>query len=352
MPQRRRSKYKREATRGKRPPLAWTDNKARILSKVTEYRYSTTPMLCAVTGMAFRSVNRHTEALFRNHYINRRHFPHPRNGGGSSPSIHTANRKGRDWLLTHPKAHDVEPEFLQTLATENESDEPVALNELRHNLLGSHLHAVIEAACNARPDVRLDFWYNESDEFYTDVEDQGRRYPVRLDAFCQVSTYAESTWHPHPFMVEDDRSTMSHKSMRRKYRGYFLLWRQYLRRGGTLPQFKHIERFRVLTITEKAKDYQVAKHEDRLSNLLQDAYVADDHGLGSNLFWFARLNDLPLDNPTAIFSPIWHVGDRRKPERHSLLLQGVSGTRPVKDFASASDILDSATPAREAVTTQ
>ena len=55
-----------------------------------------------------------------------------------------------------------------------------------------------------------------------------KRYSIRPDAFCQISVLQDG-WTSYPLLFEFDRSTMDHATMRRKYRGYFLLWRNHLR---------------------------------------------------------------------------------------------------------------------------
>jgi len=196
---------------------------------------------------------------------------------------------------------------------------PTAERELEHSLLCSHVHAYIENACTSYPHLRLDFWHNESKRYYTSVSEGERIHPVRPDAFSQISVLQEGKWRPYPILWEFDRSTMDHKLIRRKYRAYFLLWRDQLWPGGTLDAFEGIKRFRVATVTSKNPRSKVGDTQTRLLNLVEDAHDADDHGLGSNLFLFTRLEDLPLDNPSGFLDPIWHIGDKREIDPQPLI---------------------------------
>ena len=308
MPLQRQSKYKRTTEPGALPVHRWQDTDTTILEKVGEYRYATTAMLQAITGLSRSTVNYRTAKLFHHGYLGRRHLAHPHTGGGSSPSVHVLDYKGRTWLSQNTS---VDHHHLRSI-TPRATHGPTAERELEHSLLGSHVHAVVEATCNSNPSLRLDFWHNESREYYTRVIDDGVTHPVRPDAFSQISVLEKGRWRPYPLFWEFDRSTMDHKLIRRKYRAYFLLWRDHLRPGGRLEAFENIERFRVATVTTKHPRSKVGEVETRLKNLIEDAHGADDHGIGSKLFVFARIDDLPLDDPSTFFSPIWRVGDKRE----------------------------------------
>ena len=302
----RRSKYKRINEPENLPTHNWQDIDTLILAKAGEYRYITTTMLQAITGLSKRVVNDRAQKLFHHGLLGRRHIAHPQNGGGSSPSIHVLDYKGRTWLSQNT---DIDNRHLRSL-TPSTTHSPTAERELEHNLLCSNVHAVIEATCNTTPNLRLDFWHNESKEFYTRVMDDGLTHPVRPDAFSQISVLLSGVWKPYPILWEFDRSTMDHKLIRRKYRAYFLLWRDHLRPTGQLDQFENIERFRVATVTARSPRSKVGDSKTRLSNLIKDAHVADDHGIGSQLFLFTHLEDLPINTPSNILNPIWHVGHR------------------------------------------
>ena len=300
----RRSKYKRVTEPEALPAHRWKDIDTLILAKIGEYRYITTAMLQAITGLSKRVINDRTQKLFHHGLLGRRHIAHPQNGGGSSPSIHVLDYKGRTWLSQNT---DIDNRHLRSI-TPATTHSPTAERELEHTLLGSHVHAVIEATCTSSPNLRLDFWHNESKRYYTQVSEEGRGHPVRPDAFSQISVLEEGRWRPYPILWEFDRATMSHGLIRRKLRAYFILWRDHLRPTGQLDQFENIERFRVATVTASSPRSKVGDSKTRLSNLVEDAYVADDHNIGSQLFLFARLEDLPLTAPSDLLNPIWHVG--------------------------------------------
>lgn len=219
MTRKRISKYKRITNPDTLPAPRFQDTDTLILAKAGEYRYITTAMLQAITGLSRRVVNERTQKLFHHGLLDRRHLAHPQNGGGSSPSIHVLDYKGRTWLSQNT---DIENQHLRSI-TPATTHSPTAERELEHNLLCSHVHAVIEATCRSNPNLRLDFWHNESKEFYTRVSDDGLTHPVRPDAFSQISVLQGGEWRPYPILWEFDRSTMDHKLIRRKYRAYFLL---------------------------------------------------------------------------------------------------------------------------------
>ena len=98
MTRRRISKYKRITKPDELPPHLFQDTDTLILTKAGEYRYITTAMLMAITGASRYVINERTKKLFHHGYLGRRHLAHPQNGGGSSPSIHVLDYKGRTWL--------------------------------------------------------------------------------------------------------------------------------------------------------------------------------------------------------------------------------------------------------------
>ena len=300
------SKYKRINKPDELPAHRFQDTDTFILQKAGEYRYITTAMLIAITGASRYVVNERTKKLFHHGYLGRRHFPHPHTDGGSSPSIHVLDYKGRTWLSQN---NAIDDRYLRSI-TPQTIHSPTAERELEHSLLCSHVHAVIEATCRSTPNLRLDFWHNESKEFYTRVADDGLTHPVRPDAFSQISVLQGEQWRPYPILWEFDRASMAHKLIRRKYRAYFILWRDHLRPTGQLDTFENINRFRVATVTTRSSRSKVGESKTRLSNLIKDAHASDDHNIGSQLFLFARLDDLPLNTPSDILNPIWHVGHK------------------------------------------
>ncbi len=152
------SKYKRMQSKDTLPAHRWSPTDTTILQKVGEYRYITTAMLQAITGLSRRVINSRTMTLFHHGYLGRRHIAHPQNGGGSSPSIHVLDYKGRTWLSQNSP---IANRHLRSI-TPSTTHSPTAERELEHHLLCSHVHAVIEATCNTNPNLRLDFWHNES----------------------------------------------------------------------------------------------------------------------------------------------------------------------------------------------
>jgi len=315
MIRKRISKYKRIQSKDALPVHTWSPTDTTILQKVGEYRYITTAMLQTITGLSRRVVNDHTKFLFHDGYIGRRHLAHPQNGGGSSPSIHVLDYKGRTWLSQNTP---IANRHLRSI-TPPTTHSPTAERELEHNLLCSHVRAVIEATCTSTPHLRLDFWHNESKEFYTRVFDDGLTHPVRPDAFSHISILQDGEWIPYPILWEFDRSTMSHKTIKRKLRAYYILLRNYLRPTGTLTDFENIKRFRVATVTSKNSRSKIGDTEIRLSNLVEDAHVADDNNIGSKLFLFTHLSNLPLSAPSNILNPIWHVGHKDIKERQPFI---------------------------------
>ena len=139
MPRQRRSKYKRINKPDELPAPRLQDTDTLILSKVGEYRYITTAMLQAVTGLSRRVINSRTMMLFHHGHLGRRHLAHPQNGGGSSPSIHVLDYKGRTWLSRNS---DLDNQHLRSI-TPDATHSPTAERELEHSLLCSHVHAVI-----------------------------------------------------------------------------------------------------------------------------------------------------------------------------------------------------------------
>ena len=201
MNRKRISKYKRIQSKDALPVHRWRPDDTTILAKVGEYRYATTAMLQAITGLSRYIVNERTKKLFHHGYIGRRHLAHPQNGGGSSPSIHVLDYKGRTWLSQNTP---IANRHLRSI-TPSTTHSPTAERELEHSLLGFHVHAVIEATCNSNPNLCLDFWHNESKRYYTSVSDDGIKH------FCS----SRVSVGPLP---------LPGSSLARRSRGVFCMW--------------------------------------------------------------------------------------------------------------------------------
>jgi len=299
MATRRRSKYK--PNQENKPPLRFNDGDVVILDFVQQYRYLTTPILSLLTGRIPKVINERTQKLWLHGYLGRLHLPHTYTGG-SSPSIHVLNERGRQFLAGH---FDRPLSAIGTSPLAQENPE----KHLKHSLLVSHIHAAVEVACRQNPHLRLLFWHNESNHYRTKVMVKGKKITVKPDSFFGIlDTRRPSGRQRLHFFIEADRSTMPHADMIRKFQAYLTLWREHNKQP--ISAFDDITSYRVLTVIEK--------DSDRLPHLIEDAREATESGGGSNMFWFCSQDDLPLAQPGRFFAAVWRIGKRADTELHSL----------------------------------
>jgi hypothetical protein len=299
MATKRRSKYKR--VQENKPLLNLSDGDLSILEIIWRYRYITTPMLSILTGRIPKIINERTHKLWQHGYLGRLHFPHTYTGG-SSPSIHVIDDKGRSLL-----ARQLELPLSEIGSSPMTQKNPEM--HLKHSLLVSHVYTMVEAACLQLPKLELMFWQRENNKYRERVLVQGRKYTVKPDGFFGILDKSREAGRQRLyFFLEADRSSMKHSDMVRKYQGYMAMWHKYRRQP--IPAFDGIKSYRVLTVIEK--------DSDRLPHLLEDAYKATESGQGSNMFWFVNQTNLPLEKPEQFFAPIWRIGKKGDNERHSL----------------------------------
>ena len=192
--------------------------------------------------------------------------------------------------------------------------------QLAHHLLVSHFHVVVEAACRNHPTIELLGW-KEGKAIYRSVVDSkgkaGTRYPVAPDGFFGLRDKSRPEGLQKLFFFfEADRATMSHATFQKKLTGYMKLWK--LEQSEKLYGIKG---FRVLTITEKAVDWQVQRGQDRLSGLLQDVKALDPNGTYRRLFLYATRDQLAFANANAIFEDVWQIAEIDSPGTYRRCLE-------------------------------
>jgi len=300
------SRYKPQ--KSKASSFVFQDGDAEILVHLSRYRYLTTEMLSVLTERSQRTLWRRLRMLFDAGFIGRIPFKSGK-GGWPTTVIHVLTPKGAG------RAGELTAKKVISTPLKNENRE----YQLAHHLLVSHFHVVLEAACRNHPDIELLGW-KEGATIHKSVVDnknkESSRYPVAPDGFFGIRDKSRPEGQQRLyFFFEADRSTMSHATFQRKLTGYVKLWK--LEQSEKLYGMKT---FRVLTITEKAVDWQAKRGQDRLGGLLQVVKALDPSGTYRRLFLYATRDQLPLANPTTIFENIWQAAEEPSGDGHRSII--------------------------------
>lgn len=165
--------------------------------------------------------------------------------------------------------------------------------QVEHDLAVNDFRLMVEAACQATPDVKLETWIPESEFWshpdqiiYKANQTQVKR-KIRPDGFFMLTT----SGHRFRYLLEIDRSTEDNP---RFFRDKILPGLAYLKSDAYADRFGHRSgRWLVVTTGER-----------RLTNMLSQARRGDAKGL----FYFTTYDR--LTEQTVLSAPIWQRADR------------------------------------------
>jgi hypothetical protein len=257
----------------------------RIIRLVAEFRYIESDDIAKLLNCSQDVANRRLRKLWKQEYLDRpikqRYLVEPPAG-------------------SHKMVYSLGPDGARFLDISRRNSE-VKQYHLEHSLMISKFRTALTVALDKHPQYELVHWQNESKTDLTDrvmATEQGKRigYPIAPDGYFILKD--KNTEEKMHFFLEAENSRKSKINIHRKYRGYWLWYRE----KGCFKKFG-ITGFRVLTITNDEK---------RLTNLMEIAGDADDKRIGSPMYWFTVMSSLDQ-----ILKEIWWTLADNK--LHSLL---------------------------------
>jgi hypothetical protein len=269
--------------------LRVTERDLQVLTDLGDYRFMSTPQL---TALHFPSPAR-TQARLRQLVdagLACKVFMPVRPYDASAKTIYALAGAGARLLVE--RRGGPRPRYL----TERERRSGLFLD---HTLRRNDLRVVLEQLHTQRVDVDFLTWRQAPEEVRAVVEAPVRtRRPERIPLVPDGFFALRHDGHCQGFLVEIDMGTVRLERMRARYRGYWAWhrWGRARTRYGPLP-------LRVLTLTTTAR---------RLENLRKAAMKSPIGGTtGTNLFWFAQLDQLDLDAPEKLLAACWTTAQSR-----------------------------------------
>ncbi len=305
-----------------------------ILSAVLRHRFCSSQQLVALVGGNEDVTHRRLRALWEWGLINRWAFPGFRSH--SELYYYLDNRESLE-LLAARRGLAIHPHMLDEVDNHRAKDyagaawrgQHMQLGFLRHSLMISRLHIMLELACrDSGGKVTLASWQQGASLSGHKVEvpkvkaskhtgqafwqQTGglQRLPVEPDALFSLTFFGRPA--PAHFFYEADRGTMTMTDMMRKMRAYY----QFIKKRQQHRQAFGIHPIRAVLF--EAPDEARAK---KLMHLVSHPLVAGpDKRAG--LFWFTispLFDDTPstsqkmpayIGRPSVVLEPIWALPDK------------------------------------------
>lgn len=301
----RRSKYIRPTTKKDIPSIVLGPRDLEIIRTVYDFRFLRTDHVTKLIKGDRTSIEKRLKLLWLNRYLDRIFLPWwPCRPRPSTKAIYVLDRQGARFLA---ESSGIDSEKLHRIFRQKRIGE----RYFYHSLMISNFMTILTLALRNRKDLDLLFWRQDNEiqdraNIVIARDKHGRKvtrsWPVVPDAFFGINIPKKGKSY---FMLECDRSTMSHRRFLNKMRAYWNWWKQ------GIPSKKFgIKNFRVLTLTLTP---------ERARNLRMITRWADDRHKGSHMFWFATEKDLLLEDPKTVFKNIWLTASDKDRVLHSLL---------------------------------
>lgn len=269
-------------------PLRIQPRDIALIHQIYQYRFLQTNHLVALNQANKGSLYRRLRKLYHNRFIDRLYFPVKFYSGPVEPFVYALDIEGAHLLA---EQLGIPPEHLKWDLEENKLQE----HYLRHALMVSSFHTIVECATRDHSQLELVFWKQgkelEDKVVFEDSRGRESRVPIVPDAFFCLNDKRPNKKGKLYFFVECDRSTMDTRRFLRKMRGYWHYWEQ----EKQVKKFG-IEDYRVLTLTISPQ------RRDHLAWITQQA---DEEQTGSYMFWFATEKELSLEKPESLLGRIW-----------------------------------------------
>lgn len=313
-----------------------TDRDLDILGAVLRYRFCSAAQIVRLAGGNEDVTHRRLRRLWEHGLVARWAFPGFRTQ--SEFYYYLDNREPLD-LLTERRHLEIHPQMLEEIRSHREKNysgaatrgQHMQLGFLNHSLMISRMHFMVEMACKRSAGaVELESWRQGGQvaghkvdvpkvrsskvggEFFWQQVDETERLPVEPDALftLRFTDRAEGSQLTH-FSYEADRGSMVMTDMLKKFRAYY----HFIKK-----QQKHREAFHIHPIRAVLVETTEEARGKKLMELVGHPLVAGP-GKRAGLFWLSISplftdpmpdSSIPryLDQPEAIFEPIWALPDR------------------------------------------
>lgn len=260
-----------------------TDRDIGIMQAIADFRFATAKQVALMANLNLQTARIRLGLLWQNRFLDRLDLP-VFVGEGSPPAVYVISSLGRKVLAEHLG--------IDTALIPRVDAKRNYFFLLHHTLRRNDFRAALTSACRSTPNLKLLFWKQDKeigDSMHVPLkrEQEKVRVPLVPDGFFGIQTPNGSAYA----FVEIDRGTVGLKKFLLKQRGYFHWWLEK----------KNIEKygeknFRVLTVTTNSR---------RMHNLIRATLRVKDSQQGSGLFWFTTFDQVDLDHPESILSPIW-----------------------------------------------
>jgi len=338
-------------------PSRITDRDLDLLEAVLRYRFSPASQLVRLVGGNEDVTHRRLRRLWERGLVNRWAFPGIRMH--SEFYYYLDNRDVLDLLAEH-RGIEHHPQMLAEIKSNLEKDyaqaafrgQHMQLGFLKHSLMLSRLHFILEMACGSSAGrVQLESWSQGGqlagrkievpkvkagrggNEYFWEEADETERLPVEPDAmFTLRFTDRPDDKQLAHFFYEADRGSMIMTDMLKKFRGYYHFIKKHQR---------HKEEFGIHPVRAVLVETTDEMRGQRLMELATHPFVCG-HAKRSGLFWFSisplftdpahdtgpRVISRYLYKPEIIFDPIWALPDRtmhslRDPENSTTYSPGI-----------------------------
>jgi hypothetical protein len=325
--QKRLKKYSRDATSlAAVASRQITDTSIAIIATIHDYRFIPTSSLVRLVQGHDQTIHRHLKQLYHKRLINR--FAFMRNKNPGEFHYYLDNSEALKLLINHgANAQDLAlTEVAQNREkrySELNEEKPGRLLFLKHEVMISRFHAMLELACRQSAGLVKLTEFHQGAALWNRVEAPkmtwrgGRWYqlsdtehlPHRPDAFFILSFPSQPDREPLRFFYEADRQTTDTNTFKIKLRAHFHF---AVKQKERLKEIYGINRIRAV-LTETI-DPQWAM---RLREAADHPLVSGSKP--SSLFWFTtsrlftgekkaggeREQPVYLKRPGVIFDPIW-----------------------------------------------
>jgi Replication-relaxation len=330
----RLSKYSRDpryAQVSRIARLGITPTSLAIIEVIYRYRMIPTSLILKLVSGSRRNLYYHLQSLYQKHQlINRLALYRP--GGYPEEFVYfLESNKPLELLVEHGIKN---PDELDMSRYSHGSVELTEGHNLfvRHELMISRLHAMLELACRQSNDqvALADFRQGAELHSLVSIQDEVGEWediPVRPDAFFTLYFPQRPEGQQYQsFLYEADRKTMDTARMKKKLRGHFHF---------VVKQKRHRVRYNVPAIRAVLVETLDTHWADALRAAAADPMVSGPKP--SNLFWFTASAFLTepvaafegnkpkavphfLARPEVIFDPLWvSANDREGDQPRSIL---------------------------------
>lgn len=296
-----------------------TDRDLDLIDAILRYRFSPASQLVRLVGGNEDVTHRRLRRLWERGVINRWAFPGIRTH--SEFHYYLDSREPLD-LLSERRGLDIRPQMIDEIKSNREKDyaqaafrgQHMQLGFLRHSLMLSRMHFVLEMACRrSKGRIKLEAWgqggqltgqkveipkvksSRGGNEYFWEEADETERLPVEPDGLFTLRFTDNAAEHrlAH-FFYEADRGSMVMTDMLNKFRAYY----HFIKK-----QQRHREAFGIHPVRAVLVETTDEARGRRLMELATHPLVCGA-AKRTGLFWFSispLLTDPAHDSPVPVY---------------------------------------------------